>query len=98
LIEGVTADGERFTRTWPVGSQGNDRPFQTFFENWVSPELKVMVLSKNFDPRSGESTTKLININRAEPPASLFQPPPDYTIVEETGSFEIQWSGTRSAQ
>jgi hypothetical protein len=96
LIDSVMADGERTTMTWAVGSQGNDRPFQTTSESWFSPELKEMVLSKFSDPRSGENTTKLININRAEPPASLFGPPPDYTIVDETGPFEIQWSGKPS--
>ena len=96
LIENVMADGTRTTQMWPAGSQGNDRPFETTSETWFSPELKLMVLNKHFDPRSGESTTKLININRAEPAASLFQPPADYKILDETGPFEIQWTGTRS--
>jgi hypothetical protein len=43
------------------------------------------------DPRSGEQTQKLINISRSEPDASLFQPPPDYTIVDEKADFTIQW-------
>lgn len=96
LIESVLADGQRMTQTWAVGTQGNDRPFQTTFETWYSPELEVTVLDKNFDPRSGENSTKLINISRAEPPVSLFQPPPDYTIVDEPGPFEIRWTGTGS--
>ena len=93
-IEGVMAGGHRFTQTWPTGSQGNDRPFQTTSETWFSPDLKLTVLSKNSDPRSGENTMKLIHIDRSEPPADLFQPPPDYKIVDETGPFEIQWTGT----
>ncbi len=89
------AEGHRVVMTWPVGGQGNDRPFQTTSENWISPDLKVTVLTKNLDPRSGENTMKLINIDRTEPLATLFQPPSDYTIVDETGPFEIQWTGTR---
>ena len=47
------AGGHRFTQTWPTNSQGNDRPFQTTSESWFSPDLKLMVLNKNSDPRSG---------------------------------------------
>jgi hypothetical protein len=57
----------------------------------MSPELKVPGLVTNNDPRSGESTTKLINVNRSEPDPSLFQPPPDYTVIEETGDFTMKW-------
>jgi hypothetical protein len=52
-------------------------------ENWVSPELKITVLSTVNDPRSGESTRKLVNIDRSDPDPSLFIPPADYTVVEE---------------
>lgn len=94
-IEGVIATGHRTTMTWPVGSQGNDRAFDLVNENWFSPEIKETVLSRNTDPRSGESTTKLININRAEPAADLFIPPADYQVVDEKGPFQIHWSAPR---
>jgi hypothetical protein len=61
----------------------------------MSAELSLAVLSKHVDPRSGENITRLTNIDRAEPPADLFTPPADYKIVDETGPFEIQWTGTR---
>jgi TonB family protein len=92
MIEGVLAKGERQVRTWPAGSQGSDRSFQTTSENWVSEDLKVTILSRNVDPRNGENTTKLINIRLGEPPADLFAPPADYTVVDETGPFEIHWT------
>ena len=91
MIEGVLAEGERQTTTIPEGEQGNDRPFNVTMETWTSPELKMVVLSKSSDPRSGESIMKLTNISRAEPDASLFQLPPDYTIVDETGQFTITY-------
>jgi hypothetical protein len=47
------------------------------------------------DPRSGEHTTKLINIKRAEPPADLFKPPAEYKVVDETGPFQIHWTEQR---
>ena len=91
IIEGVLAEGTRTTTTWPEGSLGNDRPIATVHENWVSVELKVVVLYKSMDPRFGENTEKLTNISRSDPDQSLFQPPPDYTIVDEKGSFTIKW-------
>jgi hypothetical protein len=81
-IEGVLATGTRTTTTYPIGAIGNDRPIVSNSENWVSPELKVTILSKMSDPRNGESTTRLTNISRAEPDASLFQVPTDYEIIE----------------
>jgi hypothetical protein len=88
-IEGVIAEGTRNTTTWPVNSQGNDRPIVQTNETWRSAELKETVLTTNTDPRNGESITKLINISRAEPDPSLFQPPAGYTIVDEKDSFKI---------
>ncbi|HTA47311.1 MAG TPA: hypothetical protein VK789_32935 [Bryobacteraceae bacterium] len=81
-IEGVLAEGSRTTVTYPIGSLGNDKPITTTMESWMSPELKMVVLSKNPDPRNGDSTMRLTNISRAEPDALLFQVPPDYEIVE----------------
>jgi hypothetical protein len=90
-IEGVLVEGTRNTMTWPVGAQGNDRPITRTDETWMSPELKVVILHQTNDPRSGEQTQKLINIDRSEPDPSLFQPPPDYTIVDEKADFSIKW-------
>ena len=82
IIEGVTAAGSRTTVVYPVNFFGNDRPTTTVSETWTSPDLKLTVLSKNSDPRSGERTTRLTNISRAEPDPSLFQVPSDYEIVD----------------
>lgn len=92
VIEGVVAEGHRQTTTFPVGSQGNDRPIATTSETWMSPELKIVILRKTSDPRSGEDTLKTTNLSRAEPDLALFQPPPDYTIVDETSPFTIHFS------
>jgi len=82
IIEGVMAEGSRTTVVYPVGFMGNDRPITTTSETWTSAELKRTVLSKNSDPRSGDSTTRLTNISRAEPDPSLFQVPSDYETVD----------------
>jgi hypothetical protein len=81
-IEGVLAEGTRTTTTYPIGSVGNDRPVTTTNEIWTSRELGMPVLTKMSDPRSGVTTMRLFNISRAEPDASLFQPPAGYEIVD----------------
>lgn len=95
MIEGVLARGQRYTQTWPIGSQGNDRPFQTVSETWLSQDLRMPVLLLNSDPRNGESTMKLISISVSAPPSTLFTPPSDFTVVDETGPFEIRWTTSR---
>ena len=95
-IEGVMVQGRRSTTTYPIGAFGNDRPIVTTTETWMSPELRMTVLSKNSDPRSGENTTSLTHISRSEPEPGLFQPPPDYKIEEETGnSVSIRYTDER---
>lgn len=71
-IDGVDAEGSRVTTVYPEGFFGNDRPITVVSETWISPDLQMVVLSKTSDPRSGESTTKLINISQDEPDPSLF--------------------------
>jgi len=84
-IEGLAAEGTRVTFTIPAGKIGNERPIVTVNERWYSPELQTVVLSKNSDPRIGETTFKLTNIDRSEPNSSLFQVPADYTVEEGPG-------------
>jgi TonB family protein len=82
-VEGIECEGTRIVTTIPVGAIGNDRPIETISETWYSPELSMMILSKRSDPRFGESTYRVTNIDRGEPESALFQVPPDYTIKEE---------------
>ncbi len=79
-INGVLAEGTRYTRTIPAGAIGNEKPIVITSERWYSPDLQVVVLSKRDDPRMGETVTQLTNIQRSEPDSSLFQVPPDYKV------------------
>jgi hypothetical protein len=90
-LDGVMVEGTRNTVTYPVGMMGNDREFSTVSESWMSPELKIQILSKTNDPRNGESTFRIVNLSRTPPDPMLFLPPADYRVVEETGPFTIQW-------
>jgi hypothetical protein len=82
MIEGVEADGHRTTVTIPAGQIGNERPIEVVSESWYSPQLKTLVMSKQNDPRMGETTYKLTNIQLIEPLPSMFEPPAGYTIQE----------------
>jgi hypothetical protein len=81
-IEGVEAEGTRVTITIPAGEIGNERPIEIVSERWYSPELQMDVMTRHNDPRSGETTYRLTNINRSEPTKSLFEVPSDYTVSE----------------
>lgn len=82
VIEGLNAEGTRVTVTIPAGAIGNERPIQTVSETWYSPQLQTIVMSRQEDPRMGETVFRLSNLSLSEPPAALFQIPPDYTVVE----------------
>jgi len=82
IIEGVEAEGTRTTVTIPAGDIGNERPIEIISERWYSPELQLVVMTRHSDPRFGETTYKLTNINRTEPAKLLFEVPSDYTIKE----------------
>ena len=81
-IEGVAATGTRATTTIAAGAIGNLQPIQVVSEQWFSPDLQVLVMTKHNDPRTGETTYRLQSIVRAEPDRSLFTVPPDYTLRE----------------
>ncbi len=84
MIEGVECEGTRATVTIPAGAIGNDLPITLVNEQWYSPELQVFVLTKQHDPRVGETTYRLTNINRSEPDRALFDVPAGYTLRDES--------------
>lgn len=75
-IEGIYAEGMRIT--W-VRSHN----FVDVEEEWVSPDLKVVVLSKftSTDPQSEGGITEIRELDRSEPDAALFEIPKEYKIV-----------------
>jgi TonB family protein len=79
-FDGVEAEGTRIIETIPAGAIGNERPLEIIRERWYSPELQMVVFTRNLDPRLGETTQRLTNINRSEPDASYFQIPSDFNV------------------
>ena len=85
-INGVDAEGMRTTVTIAPGEIGNEQAIEIVSERWFSPELQVIVKTRHFDPRFGENTYQLLEINRAEPVRELFEVPAGYRI-EETPTY-----------
>jgi hypothetical protein len=81
-IEGVMAEGTRMSSTIDAGAIGNDRAIKISSENWYSSELQTMIKTVHSDPRMGDESFRLTNINRAEPAAYLFQVPAGYQVEE----------------
>ena len=90
-ILGMTAYGRKTTTTYPPGThQGNDREVTAEFESWIAPAMgNLVVSSRTIEPGTLESNFSLADVVIGEPLASLFAPPPDYRVIEETSDFRI---------
>ena len=54
-----------------------------------SSDLKVLVMSKQSDPRFGETTYRLTNLTRGEPPPQLFEVPADFQVVDAAANRDV---------
>jgi hypothetical protein len=79
-IEALQVTGTRTTSAIPAGTIGNDRDLNIIRETWYSSELKLVIQSTQSDPRFGETTYTLKNIQLGSPDVTLFQVPANYTI------------------
>jgi hypothetical protein len=81
-INGISAQGTRFTRSVPAGQAGNAKPIIITNERWYSPDLQIVIKTVRSDPRFGETTYTVTNIQKQEPAAALFAVPSDYTVKQ----------------
>lgn len=79
-IEGLAAKGTRTTTEIAAGAIGNELPITVVGEEWVSVDLKVLLMTRHADPRTGETTYRLSGIVRGEPDPSLFEPPAGVSV------------------
>lgn len=80
-ISGIDVHGERITRVIPEGNIGNDRPFTTVQETWRSEKLGLDVEIRRTDPRAGNRTMTLTEVNLSEPDPKYFQIPEGYRVT-----------------
>jgi len=82
IIQGILAEGVRYTTTIPAGAEHNREPIVLVGERWVAKDLMITVLTKNDDPRNGTREYRVTNIQRVEPDPALFEVPTDYQIKD----------------
>jgi hypothetical protein len=78
-IAGVQVAGLRTIHTNPPNGP-DDKPFVSTVETWSSPELKVVVMTEVRTSNGDHHVTRLENIVRTEPSATLFRVPSDCKV------------------
>jgi len=81
---GIPLHGTRKLRVVPALTSGTGKDVTITDDYWYSEELKVYLVLKHSDPRTGEQTVGITQIERAEPDPSLFTIPSIYKVVDET--------------
>ncbi len=84
VMDGVEVHGFRSILRIPANSSGTGSPVVVTNEYWYSEELHINIVTKHNDPRTGQLTVKVTQINVNEPGADLFAIPPDYKLVDMT--------------
>lgn len=84
-LDGLNVTRRRTTTTIPAGKIGNDRPILITHEEWYSPDLKLVVKSRDYDPRTGERTIELEDLVRKDPDPALFTVPAGYKVEDMAG-------------
>jgi hypothetical protein len=79
-IAGISGDGTRTTTIIPANAMGNERPLDIVRERWYSPDLQIVLRSKQTDPRFGETIYEATRVDRGEPASTIFEVPSDYKI------------------
>ncbi|HXZ33410.1 MAG TPA: hypothetical protein VEH30_14110 [Terriglobales bacterium] len=77
-IEGVAAHGLRETQTLPAGNDSPGKELVITDEYWYSEELRINLMIKHSDPRTGTETLTVSQIARGEPDPAFFQIPEGY--------------------
>jgi len=77
-IQGVSCIGKRQTITIPAGQVGNERPIAIVTETWFSPDIEAVVQSSTTDPRFGQTTYTVNNLQLKDQPIALFTLPGNY--------------------
>lgn len=81
---GLPLHGTRKLRTVPAAVSGTGHEVTITDDYWYSDELKVYLVIRHNDPRTGEQFVGITQVDRKEPAPATFQIPPAYKIVDET--------------
>jgi hypothetical protein len=81
-MQGLGVHGLRHTQTIPADGAGSDKDIVVSDEYWYSEDLRINLVLKHNDPRTGSVIMTVTKIARADPDSSLFQIPDGYTGPE----------------
>lgn len=98
VIDGVDVHGYRRMMTIPAKASGTDLPVVVSDEIWYTEELRMNLLTKQSDPRTGSLTMTVTQINFNEPPVELFTIPSEYKSVDMTPPEPESPKGVRVEQ
>ena len=79
-IAGLQTHGVRVTEILPAAQSGTGRDVVVTNEYWYAETLRLNLLTRHDDPRTGSMTMTVTQIDLAEPQAALFGVPADYTM------------------
>jgi hypothetical protein len=80
-MEGVDVHGTRDTQTIPAEANGG-KEIAVVDEYWYSEDLRLNMLAIHKDPRTGEQTTTVTQVERSEPDPAIFEIPSGYKIIQ----------------
>lgn len=89
-VAGLVLHGTRKSRVVPAALSGTGRDVTITDDYWYSDDLKIYLVLKHHDPRTGEQIVGITEVKREEPPASTFQIPSSYKIVDETPAAQAR--------
>ncbi len=92
----VLAEGTRTVSIIPSGAIGNELPIEVVSERWYSSDLQIVLMSRRYDPRFGETVYELRNLAQTEPDPGLFEVPEDYSVDSWTPAGAEFYSETPS--
>jgi hypothetical protein len=74
-MEGLSVHGVRETQTIPAEVNATGKEIVVTDESWYSADLRINMLIKHNDPRTGAVTMTVTQINRSEPDPALLEIP-----------------------
>jgi hypothetical protein len=75
-IDGIPAHGIREVQTIPA--QDNNKQIVVTDEYWYSDDLRINLMIKHNDPRTGSATLTVTQVERTEPDRAMFEIPSNY--------------------
>jgi hypothetical protein len=88
IIEGMETQGTLETTTINAGAIGIDKPIVISKEFWFSPELKLNLMVKRDDPRSGTQIFTATNLVTGNPKPWFFAMPSGFHLVDHRRTVE----------